>query len=825
MYERTGVCWDRYSSGFRSDPYYCADWLLNMAELSEDLRTGQETGSPASESGDTTTHEGSGKHAKSPAQRTVERIKSAQGLLAFCLFLVLLGVVGYVARSLQANRAKVEVAQQDATVADSVDESDSQQGVSAVQLPGLYVSPDGDDSAAGDMEHPLSTVAGALARLESMRASEQVSREETYQIWFRGGEYIFDECLFIGGESSNVAMTAWGDEKVVFTAEHPIRDFYTETVNGVQVFVKDLDVEAGEASFKSLFNAGGLLSLSRYPKEGYLRVVGTDSSDALWDEESTPSSITLGQTSFNVNPEELANVPLCDGMQARVVHKWHDELMDVTSIDADSGKVSLSRPATLTIASSDRYCLENVFATMSEPGEWYVDHGAGRLYYVPYKDERPDELVLYAASNDVIFTLDGVNNITFNHIRFARTDWSTPVPSEAYSFGWCIENDMEAPQGAVDVTGVITIRNSSGVTFTNCEFMDLGSTAIRMEEGVANSRVESCLFQNIAASAVFVGGRNVEPGQEGITSSISIFNNKIVSYGRRYYCAPGIQILYCDQADVRNNEIAYGRYSAIACGWVWGYGYQVTNNIQVASNLIYRIGDGSLCDMGAVYTLGTQPGTTITGNVIHNVKVDEYEGYGGWGIYLDEGSSEITVDSNLVFACSSHGYYLHYGSSNSIRNNIFALNAVGQINFGTQHKKVREPSEYINNICLTAGTVPVYCNYYDADTFTESGNLAWNMSDGMELTVARSDYSDHIAFTQAAEQGFLGGTVVDDPLFVDPRNFDFAYAGDSLALWLGYVPWDYNEAGTIAGSTVGFNRDGGDTGYRDGAAQVIPELM
>lgn len=683
----------------------------------------------------------------------------------------------------------------------------------------LYASPEGKEDADGTVKDPL-TVQGAKEKLKAMKTDGA-----TATVYLLGGTYCLDEALvFNEADMPNVTYKAYKGQEVEFSGAKPIKGFTECEVNGVKAFKKQLDTSAENWYFKSLFSDSNDLSVTRYPEEGYFTVKALAPEDDIWTEENTPWEFTLGQRSFYGDTAELpAELRNAQDVNVRILHYWHDELMNITSYDANSGKIGLSRPSSMIIRDIDRYYFENVFEALNSPGEWYLDSVSGVLYYVPFEDERADELTLYGSNVDGLIDIRNVDGISFEGIRFTRTDWTEPEADGLYAGSYYEENNMDFPQAAMFVDGVVSVEYAEDIHFKNCEFTHLGGTAVKMKFGVKNSSVENCYFENIAATAIYVGGENCLPEQENYTQNIIIKNNEIYKYGRKFFCAIGIHITFCDTAEVVNNEIHDGYYTGISVGWIWGYAYHVTKNINISRNLIYNIGQGWLSDMGGIYMLGKQPGTRISENVIHNVAADPGEGgYGGWGIYLDEGSSFMTVEKNLVYSCGSQGFNIHYGEGNTIRNNISALNAEGQVSPGSRDE-VHATAFYYNNIFLTSNEAPIYINMRDIGHFHENGNLMWSTTEGDELYFVGKE--EVYSLSLAQRQGYINNAVIADPLFADIENFDFTLSEESPAFALNFEAWDYSVAGTVKDTVIGLSRAGGETAYNDEAfSQPVKEL-
>jgi hypothetical protein len=230
-------------------------------------------------------------------------------------------------------------------------------------------------------------------------------------------------------------------------------------------------------------------------------------------------------------------------------------------------------------------------------------------------------------------------------------------------------------------------------------------------------------------------------------------------------------------------------------GWSWiGKTRTYTHHNTVAYNHIHHLGNGVLNDLGGIYTLGDSPGTVLHHNLIHDVTRFERgrEGYGGWGVYLDAGSSRIRVENNVVYNTRDGGLHVHcygYPFDDEIVNNIFAYSGAAQLirdnNMepdGTQFRLQRNIVVNDNPQMLGGG------NWKPGGKFASDHNCFWNTAG------TPPDFSGE-TFSAWQAAGRDRNSIVADPGFINPRQGDFGLRRDSPARAIGFQPIDISTAG------------------------------
>jgi hypothetical protein len=431
--------------------------------------------------------------------------------------------------------------------------------------------------------------------------------------------------------------------------------------------------------------------------------------------------------------------------------------------------------------------VENVREALDTPGQFYLDRVSGLLTYLPRPGESIDTAEVIAPVLPQVVLVEGVARhgdqparfvewLRFEGLVFSHTEW-VPGPEDALT-----------PQAAAHVPGAVLFARARHCSLRDCGVTHVGTYGVEAREACSDIDIARNTIADLGAGGVKIwhAGDHGETSLDAGCRRITVADNEIADGGHRHHQGVGVLVGRCSGNSVVHNHVHDFDYTGISVGWTWGYQESGAYGNVIERNHVHDIGRGMLSDMGGIYTLGVSPGTRIRYNVFHDI---DSRGYGGWGIYTDEGSSGILIESNLVYRTKSQGFHQHYGRGNVVCNNIFA--------FGREAAVARtriEPHEsfaFTGNIVLFDGTGRVLAGDWKETRATFDRNLYFRVGgDDRPLDFAGGD------FAAWQGRGMDVHSLVADPLMKDPLHGVFQLDRQSPAIEkLGFVPWDYGTVG------------------------------
>lgn len=552
--------------------------------------------------------------------------------------------------------------------------------------------------------------------------------------------------------------------------------------------------------FEQFYVDGRRAVPARTPNEGWFYVKGSDETAYVKGVRSATYAVQRidfheadWQTVRDSRRTDLDNIKF------RFYHKWDNTSKPASYVSVDSSCIYTEGEGMKSwnpIRHGSRYYMYDYRAALDIPGEWYLDRREGYLYYMPRPGEDLHTALCIAPTLRHWLCVEGqegkpVEHITFEDLSFQYAAYRMPLHGE------------EASQAASGVEAGIRMDYARHIRFLNCELLHTGGYALWMARRCHHNTVQHCLIADLGAGGIKVGEPSLHLDDQEVTSHNVIDNNIITSAGHVLPCGVGVALFHTADNRVTHNEISDILYSGVSIGWIWGYnqtktlwthafneqGIEVPYQAPLTSpavrntvsyNHIHHIGWGELSDMGAVYTLGESPGTRITHNVIHHVH--SYD-YGGWGLYTDEGSTDVEMSHNLVYACKSGAFHQHYGKNNRIENNVLALSQTCLLQCTRAEKHVS--FTFRNNVVLTDGEALFAGNWKSADIQADR-NLYWSLQG--DLKFADGDF-------KTWKRTHEPHSVWADPGFRDPRHGDFTLTKNGIVRRVGYEPWDFSQAG------------------------------
>lgn len=636
------------------------------------------------------------------------------------------------------------------------------------------------------LDGPLFSLQDAIKAVEELRGGGAL---QPLIIKILGGEYFLSAPVTISFPVSNLIIEPYDNTPVIVNGGKKIENFKRTVFNGAECFGAYIeDVKTGKWNFTDLYVNEIRAEYSRYPETGFLYKVSAENpGEELYDSSKW----------FIAKTEDLNGIENIEDCILSYCHYWIDEHSPIESYDSKTGKLVMSYNSRFNLNHNFQYYLENVPSMFKKPNQWYLDRKRGMLYYIPTdKNISSDDISVYAPVVDSLFEISGeseknllcrsirIKGITFKN---SRGDYASYCDVFGNYQGKPYASDA---QGISNAKGVLNILDSSDITVENCIFTNFGIHGLNVGNGCSDIRILKNKFYDGGAGGIKVDGGEYGKPENTYTRNIEISDNLIERCGRRYLSACGILIKNACNNKITHNHITDLYYTGISIGWTWGYKPNISRDNLISKNHIHNIGQGVLSDMGGIYLLGAQPGTEVSYNLIHDVKSLEY---GGWAIYNDEGSSGIVVENNICYNVSEDCYHMNYGTSNLIRNNIFAF-------AGKEIMRVTLPEKHIsnfyeNNIIYSSG-VPIHRFeevQLNEQSFICRNNLLFDSS--RKNSVLYIDAEGFRTFDEISAKGIEEGSLIADPLFKSPENYDFTLDKNSPAFKIGFKEFDISDVG------------------------------
>ncbi len=636
----------------------------------------------------------------------------------------------------------------------------------------LYLSPGGNDANDGSIRNPLATLEGAMNKREW-----SITTGDTLFVMMTPCDYYIFKTqaitkpprrpVVIRGEGKTkpriiggMKMGGWEHYKdKIYRAPWPKR--------GSQ-----------HVAFEQLFVNGRRATLARTPNSGWAFVKGF--------EEHQEGNTLLRRIRLEKKHHQLLRKMSAEErnrIRLHMLQKWDMFLWDFSYASLSRSDITFSKCRMNSwnpIEEGTRYVLFNYRGALDAEGEWFADPSDHYVYYIPRQGEDMTTAEVICPLQEKILTINGskgrtINNITIENIQFCYSAHVMPDGGEG------------TIQSAADMTACVEINYSNNIIFRKCDFAHTAGYGLWLNALCSNCSVSQCLLTDLGAGGIKLGNIQAYHKGQAVTHHITIDNNIISDGGKVSECGAGILNLHSSDNTITHNDIHHLYYTGISIGWTWGYNNDKQHNpvqhVTVAYNHIHHIGQGILSDMGGIYTLGEQPGTLITNNVVHDVQ--SYD-YGGIGIYTDEGSSNITIRNNLVYRCSEGCYQHHYGRDNVVENNIFAFSPKQQVLWIV--KENHSPFTFRHNIILHNGGLTLNDSpaWHGGRAHIEE-NLYWSIQ-------GRTSFAT-LTFSQWQRQ-VEPKALEADPLFVNAPNGNYHFRSLDNIRKIHFTPFDYESAGT-----------------------------
>ena len=316
--------------------------------------------------------------------------------------------------------------------------------------------------------------------------------------------------------------------------------------------------------------------------------------------------------------------------------------------------------------------LQNNYALLGTPGQFYFDNPADMVYYVPRAGEnlRSADVVMPEATTllSAVGTASSpIHDIQVAGLTFEYATW-TPSPTMGVVDvqSHVIANDSG---GLMMIPSAVTFSRTRNVVFERNVLRRLGGGGVSFTAGTG-AIVRGNVVTDVSSTGITIGDAVTWTSPSVYDTGATVSNNVVRGVAAEYLGGVGIFAGWVKHTRITHNKVSDLPFIGISLGWGWNHASDMVDN-HITGNLVQNVHGSSLFDGGAIYVLGAQgasPGSTISSNFVSG----DAQPYGA--IYLDAGSSHWTVRDNVIEKAPYGWLYLQNMDNATTSSNLVESN-------------------------------------------------------------------------------------------------------------------------------------------------------
>lgn len=679
----------------------------------------------------------------------------------------------------------------------------------------FYVSPSGNDAAAGTKDAPFKTITQAQKAVRAINGSmtgdiEVILREGTYVL---PSTVNFTEAD--GGKDGHyVRYKAAEGERPLITGGMQITGWTIhDEANNIW------KAEGVDGRFRQLYVNNRKAVRACFPNV----IAANEKGNGGFDHDFVRlTKVDSSGRAFDVSADYIKNIKNIEDVEIHLMIAWSENILRLEKAQVNGGTAKLipkdpertklfhrAYPMLGTAFMSNPpkqqvFYLENSYDLIDAPGEWYLDEKNQTLYYKPREGESMATAHVVAPRLNTLFSVLGkdtknkVGYMSFEGLTFAHSNYTRPS-EEGFL-------DLQAANFNVDVLpdpsrgnweklnsnkyllwrpdAAFRVENAHHFLVQGNVFSQIAATGLDFVSGTNDDMIQGNAFFEIGAAGIMLGKFYQDSTTEihiaynpsdkdEISTRDTVKNNLVTNVTNEHQGAVGIGAGYPRYVVIEHNEVSYTYYSGISIGFGWTKAQTAMTNNHVNWNEIHHIAR-LLCDSGPIYTLSNQgTGSEIQHNYIHDNGTSKWADYWNVPIYLDEGSSGFTVKEN-VFKNSPAGVGQNQAGQNTLQqsNNYYSDDVVNNAGIEKAFRYIRDIKEIpladfngavtqepYKAIFSVPGFVQLEdydmggqsVSFYDKDFVNEGGAYREDGVDIVQVDSADASKGYAIGYTQAGE--------------------------------------------------------------------------